>query len=98
MALTVFFYFRAAPSIRPRPVTRDWPPRSGSRRFSARKRLATWFLAAAVLTAVGCHDDGEVKEKPRPAARAEPRHVPQVQPPIDVKAPPMDAPMTSSGL
>jgi FKBP-type peptidyl-prolyl cis-trans isomerase len=61
-------------------------------------KLATWFLAAAVLAAPGCHGDDEGADKPRAAAKAEPRRVPQVQPPIDVKTPPKDAAKTASGL
>ncbi|HEY6174252.1 MAG TPA: hypothetical protein VIX73_07400 [Kofleriaceae bacterium] len=62
------------------------------------RKLAMWFVAGVVMTAVGCHDEDDAADKPRPAARAEPRRVPQVQPPIDVKAPPSDAAKTASGL
>jgi hypothetical protein len=62
------------------------------------RRLATWFLVLAALAAVGCHGEDEATEKPHPVARAEPRRVPQVQPPLDVKTPPEDAAKTASGL
>src|ERR1043165_9086432 len=62
------------------------------------RKLATWFLVAVVLAAVGCHSEDDAAANPRPAARAEPRRVPQVEPPIDVKAPPKDAAKTASGL
>jgi hypothetical protein len=62
------------------------------------RKLATWFLAGAVLSAGGCSGEDDVADKPQPAARVEPRRVPQVQPPIDVKAPPKDAAKTASGL
>jgi peptidylprolyl isomerase len=61
-------------------------------------KSATWFLAAVVLAAVGCHGEDDAADKPQPAEKAEPRRVPQVQPPIDVKAPPSDAAKTASGL
>jgi FKBP-type peptidyl-prolyl cis-trans isomerase len=62
------------------------------------RKLATWFLAGVVLAALGCHGDDESADKPQAAAKAEPRRVPQVQPPIDVKTPPKDAANTASGL
>jgi FKBP-type peptidyl-prolyl cis-trans isomerase len=62
------------------------------------RTLATWFLAGAVLAAAGCHSEDEPADKPRPVARAEPRRVPQVQSPTDVKAPPKDAAKTASGF
>lgn len=62
------------------------------------KKLASWFLVGAMLAAVGCSGEDEAADKPRPAVKAEPRRVPQVQPPIDVKAPPKDAAKTASGL
>ena len=62
------------------------------------RKLATWFLVGAILAAAGCGGEDEAAEKPRPTAKAEPRRVPQVQPPIDVKAPPKDAAKTASGL
>src|ERR1043165_9235388 len=62
------------------------------------RKLATWFLVAVVLAAVGCHSEDDAAANPRPAARAEPRRVPQVEPPIDVKAPPKNAAKTASGL
>jgi hypothetical protein len=62
------------------------------------RKLATWCLAGVVLAAVGCHGEDEPADQPRPAARAEPRRVPQVRPPIDVQAPPKDAAKTASGL
>jgi hypothetical protein len=61
-------------------------------------KLSTWFLTVAMAVGIGCHGEDEAADKPRPAARAEPRHVPQVQPPIDVKTPPKDAAKTPSGL
>ncbi len=51
-----------------------------------------------VLAAVGCHGDDEAADKPPPVAKVEPRRVPQVQPPIDLKTPPKDAAKTTSGL
>ena len=51
-----------------------------------------------MLAAGACHGDDESENKPLPIARAEPRHVPQVQAPIDVKKPPDDAMKTMSGL
>ena len=62
------------------------------------RKLATWFLVGAILATVGCSGEDDIADKPRPTARAEPRRVPQVQPPIDVKAPPTDAAKTASGL
>jgi FKBP-type peptidyl-prolyl cis-trans isomerase len=62
------------------------------------RRLATWFLAVAVLAVVGCHGEDEPPEKPRAVARAEPRRVPQVQAPIDIKKAPDDAAKTASGF
>ena len=62
------------------------------------RKLATWFLAGAVAAALACHSDDEAADKTQAAAKAEPRRVPQVQPPIDVKAPPNDAAKTVSGL
>jgi FKBP-type peptidyl-prolyl cis-trans isomerase len=62
-------------------------------------KLATWFVLAMTMAgSVGCHSEDEAADMPRPAAKAEPRRVPQVQPPIDVKAPPKDAAKTTSGL
>jgi FKBP-type peptidyl-prolyl cis-trans isomerase len=55
-------------------------------------------VAVAVLAMVGCHGEDEATEKPRTITRAEPRRVPQVQPPLDVKTPPKDAAKTASGL
>ena len=62
------------------------------------RKLATCFLVGAILAAIGCSGEEDVADNPRPAAKAEPRRVPQVQPPIDVKAPPKDAAKTASGL
>jgi FKBP-type peptidyl-prolyl cis-trans isomerase len=62
------------------------------------RKLATWFLVGAVAAALGCHGDDEAADKPQVAMKAEPRRVPQVQPPIDVKAPPKDVEKTASGL
>ena len=62
------------------------------------RKIAIWVLAGAVLAALGCHGEDDAADTPRPAAKAEPRRVPQVQPPIDVKAPPKDAAKTASGL
>ena len=62
------------------------------------RKLATWFLVGATLAVVGCSGEDDVADKPRPAAKAELRRVPQVQPPIDVKAPPNDAAKTASGF
>ena len=62
------------------------------------RKLATCFLVGAILAAIGCSGEEDVADNPRPAAKAEPRRVPQVQPPIDVKAPPKDAAKTTSGL
>jgi peptidylprolyl isomerase len=62
------------------------------------RKLATWFLVAVVLATVGCSGEDDVADKPPAAAKVEPRRVPQVQPPIDVKAPPKDAEKTASGL
>ena len=62
------------------------------------RKLAIWVLAGTVLAAFGCHGEDETADKPQPAARAEPRRVPQMKPPIDVKAPPKDAVKTASGL
>lgn len=50
------------------------------------------------MAVAACHDDEEATDKARQPARAEPRHVPQVQPPVDVKVPPKDAAKTASGL
>src|SRR4051812_6819366 len=62
------------------------------------RSLATGFLVATVLVVVACHGEDETVDKPQPVAKAEPRRVPQVQPPIDVKTPPEDAAKTTSGL
>jgi FKBP-type peptidyl-prolyl cis-trans isomerase len=62
------------------------------------KKLETWFLAGVVLVACGCHGEDEAADAPRPATKAEPRRVPQAQPPIDLKTPPKDAAKTASGL
>ena len=61
-------------------------------------KLATWFLAATMAAAVGCRGEDEPADKPKPTQRVEPRRVPQVKPPIDVKEPPKDAAKTPSGL
>src|SRR5262249_26262019 len=79
-------------------TVQGWPHTLGSRRFDGMRKLATWFLVGAMLATVGCSGEDETADKPQPAARAEPRRVPQVQPPIDVKAPPKDAAKTASGL
>src|ERR1044071_4530020 len=61
-------------------------------------RIGSRLKKRPMAGSVGCHGEDEAADKPRPAARAEPRRVPQVQPPIDVKAPPSDAAKTVSGL
>jgi len=61
-------------------------------------KVAICVLIAAMAVGVGCHGEDEVADKPQPAAKVEPRRVPQVQPPVDVKAPPKDAAKTASGL
>ena len=94
----VFANFRSNPSNRPRAPAGAWRRRLDGRSFGGMKAIATWFLAAVMAAAVGCHSDDEAADQPRPAAKAEPRRVPQVQPPIDVKAPPKDAAKTASGL
>jgi hypothetical protein len=62
------------------------------------RRLSTWVWVVAMLASAACHSDDESGSKPPPVARAEPRHVPQVPPPIDVKKPPEGAAKTASGL
>jgi hypothetical protein len=62
------------------------------------RSLPIWFWAIGMLATAACRGDDESANKPPPVARAEPRHVPQVQPPIDVKKPPEDAAKTASGL
>jgi hypothetical protein len=63
------------------------------------RKLATWlWLCGLAAATVGCQDDEEHAEPPAVAAKAEPRRVPQVRPPIDVKALPKDAAKTASGL
>ncbi|HEY6179977.1 MAG TPA: hypothetical protein VIX73_36290 [Kofleriaceae bacterium] len=61
-------------------------------------RIGSRLKKRPMAGSVGCHGEDDAADKPRPAARAEPRHVPQVKPPIDVKAPPKDAAKTASGL
>ena len=61
-------------------------------------RIGSRLKKRPMAGSVGCHGEDEAADKPRPAARAELRHVPQVKPPIDVKAPPKDAAKTASGL
>src|ERR1043166_8476455 len=77
---------------------RGWLRRAASRRFDGMRKIAIWVLAGAVLAALGCRGEDDAAGTARPAAKAEPRRVPQVQPPIDVKAPPKDAAKTASGL
>jgi hypothetical protein len=62
------------------------------------RSVTTGFVMIAVLTVVGCHGDDEAADAPTQAAKVEPRRVPQVRPPIDVKTQPKDATKTASGL
>lgn len=63
-----------------------------------RKLAVCLWLSSAIAMPAGCSDEDEPASKPPETARAAPRRVPQVQPPIDVKAPPSDAAKTASGL
>jgi hypothetical protein len=96
--LTGFDDFRSNPSNRPATVVEAWRCGHASRSVDGMTKLAMWLVSTAIVASVGCHGDDEAAEKPRPAARAEPRRVPQVPPPIDVAAPPKDATRTGSGL
>jgi hypothetical protein len=57
------------------------------------------LISALAMTAAGCQGDPDDREDEQPAS-ASPvsRLVPQVMPPIDIKAPPDDAARTTSGL
>jgi peptidylprolyl isomerase len=64
------------------------------------RNLGIWILlSSSVATWCGCHGDDESAEQPAVTARkARPQGVPQVAPPLDLKAPPADATKTASGL
>jgi hypothetical protein len=65
--------------------------------------LMIWFLMSALLLgSVACHGDQEDEPVARTEAaersQAVPRLIQQIEPPIDLEAPPADATKTASGL
>jgi hypothetical protein len=65
--------------------------------------VAIWFLVSlSVAAAAACRSDDEqadgVRASSSTVARAAPRGVPQISPPLDVKTPPPDAARTASGV
>src|ERR1044071_6458140 len=91
-------------SIRPVKSTgrgaRAVAPSSGGPYVRGMRNFAIWILlSSSVATWCGCHGDDESAEQPAVTARkARPQGVPQVAPPLDLKAPPADATKTASGL
>jgi peptidylprolyl isomerase len=62
------------------------------------RNIAMWIMLSSSAWA-GCHSGDEAVEKPPATTRKVlPRGVPQVEPPLDLKAPPADATKTASGL
>jgi FKBP-type peptidyl-prolyl cis-trans isomerase len=65
--------------------------------------LKIWFLMSSLLLgSVACHGDQEDEPVARTEAaersRAVPRLIQQIEPPVDLEAPPADATKTASGL